>query len=106
MSIFEDMNAIFRNSSSQLAEAVTFKVASSSIGTGIYVNFFDEASEAQMGEIAITKKEPVAFCNTADVVGASHASRIIRNGVTYYVAKVDPDDDGETVLYLTKNQIT
>lgn len=105
-SVFENMNNVFRNSSSQLAEAVTFKLSSSSADETIYVNFFNEASETPAGEINITKKEPIAYCNTADVVGVNHASQIIRNGITYYVAKIDDDDEGETVLYLTKNQIT
>jgi len=103
--VFEAINNVFRNSSSQLAEAVTFKLNSSSNGVIIHVNFFNEASESAMGEISVTKKEPTAYCNTADVVGATHASRIIRDNVTYYVVKIDPDDDGETVLYLSKNQI-
>ena len=88
-----------------LAEAVIFKLAASSTGTTIRVNFFNEAGESQMGEVDITRKEPMALCNTDDVLGANHASRIIRNSVTYYVVKSDPDDDGETVLYLSKNQI-
>ena len=105
MSAFEDMNNVFRNSTSQLAEAVTFKLTSSSIAKTINVNFFNEANEAQMGDVAVTKREPTAYCNTDDITGVTRASIIIRNGVTYYVAKIDPDDDGETVLTLTKNQI-
>ena len=105
MQAFEDINNVFRNSQSELAEAVTFKLTSSSIGTTINVNFFNEASENQMGEISITKKEPTAYCNTNDITGATQASRIIRNGITYYIAKIDPDEDAETVLYLSKNQI-
>lgn len=105
MSVFDDMNIVFRNSSSPLAEAVTFKLTSGSTGSNIYVNFFLEASESSLGEVSVTKKDPVAYCNTADIVGVSYSSQIIRNGVTYYVVKIDPDDNGETVLYLSKQPI-
>lgn len=99
------MNDVFRNSSSPLAEAVTFKLSSSATAKSIYVNFFSEDSESLNGDMAITRKEITALCNSDDVTGADHDSYIIRNGVTLYVVKADVDDDNETVLYLSKNKI-
>lgn len=105
--VFEDMNNIFRNSQCDFAEAVTFKLNSTSTAKIIYVNFFNDASESPFGESQITRKEPICLANTDDVAGTIlHATTITRGGITYYVAKSDPDDNGETVLYLTKNQIT
>ena len=105
--VFEDMNNAFRNSQCALAEAVTFKLSSSSTAKTIYVNFFNDASESPFGESQITRKEPMCLVNTSDVAGTIlHTTTITRNGVLYYVAKSDPDDNGETVLYLTKNQIS
>ncbi|MBK8609068.1 MAG: hypothetical protein IPL84_03775 [Chitinophagaceae bacterium] len=104
-SIFENMNSVFRNSRCALSEAVTFKLNSGATAKTIYVNFFNEASEAPFGESNITRKEPMCMANTDDVsTCVPNQSQIIRNGVTYYIAKSDPDDDGETVLYLSKNQ--
>ena len=102
---FETLNNAFRNSRSPLAEAVTFKLNSVTTADTIYINFFNEDSEMPVGDMQAVRKEPYALCNSADVSGAGHSSYIIRNGVTYYVARVDVDDDGETVLYLSKNQI-
>lgn len=104
--VFEDMNNAFRNSQCALAEAVTFKLSSSSTAKTIYVNFFNDASESPFGESQITRKETMCYANTSDVLGTIlHTTTITRNGVLFYVAKSDPDDNGETVLYLSKNQI-
>lgn len=106
MSLFgSTMNRVFRNSSSPLAEAVTFKLNSFATAKIIYVNFFNEAKDYVMNDAATVRREPMCLANSDDVTGINHQSTITRNNVLYYVVKSESDDDGETIIYLSKQQI-
>ena len=104
--VFEDMNNTFRNSQCALAEAVTFKLNSTSSAKTVYTNLFYEDVEVRSGEMNSTVKALMGLFNSDAVAGADHDSYIIRNGVTFYLIKRALDDDGETAIWFSKNKIT
>lgn len=65
---------------------------------------FDEPYLAMQGPglDAISTSTPSAICRKLDVPFASRGDRLDIGGKTFYVIESRPDDDGVTILYLSR----
>lgn len=46
--------------------------------------------------------QPVALCRSADVAAVTRNSTVVRGGVTYRVANIEPDGTGMTLLRMER----
>lgn len=63
---------------------------------------FDRAGAVvQVGEMEVQTAAPVARCKTSDVSTAANGDTLVVGGTTYYVIRVEPINNEETVLHLS-----
>jgi high-affinity K+ transport system ATPase subunit B len=68
-------------------------------GTAVWAIVDNEYVEA----LSVTGTQPVATCRSSDVTGVTRATTVVRGGVTYRVANIEPDGTGMTLLRLERS---
>ena len=87
------------SSASPFASAVTF-THGVTVAT-IYVVFRRAGAVVQVGEMEVQTAAPTARCKTSDVASAVNGDTLAVGGTTYYVIRVEPINNEETLVYLS-----
>lgn len=63
---------------------------------------FDRAGAVvQVGEMEVQTATPVARCKASDVSSAANGDTLVIGGTTYYVIRVEPINNEETIVHLS-----
>lgn len=90
------------SSASPFASAVTF-THGVTVAT-IYVVFRRAGAVVQVGEMEVQTAAPTARCKTSDVASAVRGDTMVISAVTYYVSRVEPINNEESLVHLSKDQ--
>ena len=94
---WEDDLSKFYHANTPGCVQVTFGAAT------IWVHWFSEYEGVEYFGSEIESKNPFLRARDSDIVGITHSSTFIKDGVTYHVVKVMPDGTGETIVELSKD---
>jgi len=71
----------------------------------ILVNFFNEGGQVELSGGVTVIEKPIAMVKASDVTAPKQNETLEINSVTYYIIKATPDNEGITILELSKNQV-
>lgn len=96
MSVDTDISTFYGDEWTSTA-TLTHGVTVSSISV-----IFDRAGAVvQVGEMEVQTATPVARCKASDVSSAANGDTLVIGGTTYYVIRVEPINNEETIVYLS-----
>ncbi len=95
-----DLSWIY-SSASPFASAATFTHGTTV--ASIYVVFRRAGAVVQVGEMEVQTAAPAARCKTSDVSSAVRGDTMVIGSVTYYIARIEPINNEESLVYLSKD---
>ena len=79
----------------------TATLTHATVATSISVIFDRAGAVVQVGEMEVQTAAPTARCKTSDVASAVNGDTLAVGGTTYYVIRVEPINNEETLVYLS-----
>ena len=96
MSVDTDISAFYGDEWTSTATLTHATVA-----TSISVIFDRAGAVVQAGEMEVQTAAPTARCKTSDVSSVVNGDTLAVGGTTYYVIRVEPINNEETLVYLS-----
>ena len=82
----------------------TATLTHATVATSISVIFDRAGAVVQVGEMEVQTAAPTARCKTSDVASAVRGDTMVISAVTYYVSRVEPINNEESLVHLSKDQ--
>jgi len=79
----------------------TATLTHAAVATSISVIFDRAGAVVQVGEMEVQTAAPAARCKTSDVSSAVNGDTLAIGSTTYYVIRVEPINNEESVVYLS-----